>query len=139
MFWIVCKYRDLRCNSRIFICSQHHHHKTDKEQSILLISSITSENSLNPKSSRIMQFHHAVNASCTPLDFSSKMKPFPYSYPKYPIQEFLPDLLRHQFQKYASHAYIWDTGKHSYFELVLKPVKGKERKDCSNEAPVFPC
>lgn len=74
-----------------------------------------------------MQFHSSANASCTPLNFSSKIKPFPCSYPKYPIQGFLPDLLRHQLQKYVSRAYIWDIGKHSYFEPVLKPAKGEKR------------
>lgn len=61
------------------------------------------------------------------IKFFFKNKTTSISYPKYPIQGFLPDLLHHQLQRYVSHAYIWDTEKHSYFEPVLKPVKVKER------------
>lgn len=64
----------------------------------------------------IKAFHiHAIN------------KLFLYSYLEHPIQQFLLDLLHHLLQKCVSHVYIWDTGKHSYSELVLKPVKWKRR------------
>jgi len=73
-----------------------------------------------------MQLHTSVNASLTHI-IKFFFKPFLYPYLEYPIQVFLLDLLHHQLQKCVSHAYTWDTGKHSYFESVLKPVKLKER------------
>lgn len=75
-----------------------------------------------------MQFHTSVNASLMhTIKFFFKNKTILYPYLKYPIRGFLLDFLHRQLRKCVSHAYTWDTGKHSYFEPVLKPVKVKER------------